>query len=150
MTPVLTSHPEKEKEDEGERERERERERESTKKHTWTHNEDSDQPDHPSCLNRIPNSSCVVIMGSQGPKAFSRNSEYYWNSAWRMGNNVVFVVLRHTCYSCYVISWHYFNLMHWRKQNQHWMFEPIEKGGNWLKWVNKNDWAVNGIYKLRN
>ena len=35
-------------------------------KQTWTHNEDSHQPDHPSSLNRILASSCALIMGSQG------------------------------------------------------------------------------------
>ena len=42
------------------------------KKNTSTHNEDSDQPDNPSCLNRILDSSYVVIIGSQGPKTFPR------------------------------------------------------------------------------
>ena len=47
----------------------------------------SDQPDHPSSLNRIPEANTTEI-----------------DSAWRMCNNVVFVVLWLTCYSCYVIS----------------------------------------------
>ena len=41
-------------------------------KNTWTQNEGSDQPDHPSSLNRILDSSCELIMGSQEPNAFSR------------------------------------------------------------------------------
>ena len=36
----------------------------------WTNNEDSDRPDHPFSLNRILDSSCALIMGSEGPKAF--------------------------------------------------------------------------------
>ena len=32
----------------------------------------TDQPDHPSSLNRILDSSCALVMSTQGPKAFSR------------------------------------------------------------------------------
>ena len=38
-----------------------------------------------------------------------------------------------TCYICSVMSWHYFNLMHWSKQNPHWMFEPIQKRGKMIE-----------------
>ena len=48
-----------------------------TKKTTWTYNEDSDQPHHPSSLKRILDSSYALIMDSQVSNAFSR--EYYWN-----------------------------------------------------------------------
>ena len=74
----------------------------STKKKPWTHNEDSDQPDQPSSLNRIIDSSCVVIMSVFVFTQTANTTEI--GSAWRMCNNVVFVVLRLTCYICYVIS----------------------------------------------
>ena len=31
------------------------------------------------------------------------------------------------------MSWHYCNLMHWSKQNPHWMFEPIQNGGKMIE-----------------
>ena len=66
----------------------------------------SDQPDHPSSLNRILNSSCALVMSIQGPKAFSHKTANTTeiDGVWRMCNDVVFVVLRLTCYSYYVIS----------------------------------------------
>ena len=65
----------------------------NTKKPTWTHNEDSDQPDHLSSLNRILDFSCELIMDSQGPNAFSREQRILLKKKTALGECVIILFL---------------------------------------------------------